>query len=101
MAPSRCPLVVKGQPDQQPVVVAEAASQRLAQLGELLAQLALGQLRQDLGVALPADEGGQHGPARDAQVCQWRPRPCLMPASSSVFWTRWHSALWAWIRRLR
>ena len=37
--------VVKRQPDQQRVVVAEAASQRLAQLGELLAQLALGQLR--------------------------------------------------------
>ena len=25
----------------------------------------------------------------------------LMPASSKVFWTRWHSALWAWISRLR
>jgi hypothetical protein len=37
--------VGKGQPDQQPMVVAEAAAQRLAQLGELGAQLALGQLR--------------------------------------------------------
>jgi hypothetical protein len=55
--------VVKGQPDQQRMVLAEAAAQRLAQLGELLAQLALGQLRQRLGVALPADEGGQHRPA--------------------------------------
>ena len=59
--------VGKRQPDQQPVMVAEPARQRLAQLGELLAQLALGQLRQDLGVALPTDEGGQHRPARDAQ----------------------------------
>jgi hypothetical protein len=59
--------VVKGQPDQQPMMLAEAAPQGLAQLGELLAQLALGQLGQDLGVALPADEGGQHRPARDAQ----------------------------------
>jgi hypothetical protein len=59
--------VVKGQPDQQPMVLAEAAPQRLAQLGELLAQLALGQLRQDLGVALAGDQGRQHRPARDAQ----------------------------------
>ena len=47
--------VPKRQPDQQRVVVAEAAAQRLAQLGELLAQLALGQLRQDLGVAFAGD----------------------------------------------
>jgi hypothetical protein len=50
--------VVKGQPDQQPMMLPEAAPQGLAQLGELLAQLALGQLGQDLGIALPADEGG-------------------------------------------
>jgi hypothetical protein len=37
--------VVKGQPNQQPMTLAKAAPQRLAQLGELLAQLALGQLR--------------------------------------------------------
>jgi hypothetical protein len=59
--------VVKGQPDQQRVVVAEAASQRLAQLGELLAKLALGQLGQDFGVAFAGDQGLQHRPARDAQ----------------------------------
>jgi hypothetical protein len=59
--------VVKGQPDQQPMMLAEAAPQRLAQLGELLAQLALGQLRQRLGVALAGDQGLQHRPARDAQ----------------------------------
>jgi hypothetical protein len=54
MAPSRCPLVVKGQTDQQPMMLAEAAPQRLAHLGELLAQLALGQLRQRLGSRSPA-----------------------------------------------
>jgi hypothetical protein len=59
--------VGKGQPDQQPMVLAEAAPQRLAQLGELLAQLALGQLGQDLGVAFAGDQGLQHRPARDAQ----------------------------------
>jgi hypothetical protein len=40
--------VPKGQPDQQPMMLAKAAPQRLAELGELLAQLALGQLGQDL-----------------------------------------------------
>jgi hypothetical protein len=59
--------VVKRQPDQQRVVVAEAASQRLAQLGELLAQLAPGQLRQRLGVALAGHQGREDRPARDAQ----------------------------------
>jgi hypothetical protein len=59
--------VGKGQPDQQRMVLAEAAPQRLAQLGELLAQLALGQLRQDLPVAFAGDQGLQHRPARDAQ----------------------------------
>jgi hypothetical protein len=59
--------VVKRQPDQQRVVVAEAAAQRLAQLGELLGQLALGQLRQDLGVAFAGDQGLEDRPARDTQ----------------------------------
>jgi hypothetical protein len=59
--------VVKRQPDQQRVMLAEAAAQRLAQLGELLAQLAPGQLRQRLGVALAGDQGLEDRPARDAQ----------------------------------
>jgi hypothetical protein len=59
--------VPKGQPDQQPMMLAEAALQGLAQLGELLAQLALGQLGQDLGVALAGDQGLEDRPARDAQ----------------------------------
>jgi hypothetical protein len=59
--------VVKRQPDQQGVVVAEAAAQRLTQLGKLLAQLALGQLRQRLGVALAGDQGLEDRPARHAQ----------------------------------
>jgi hypothetical protein len=25
----------------------------------------------------------------------------LIPASSNVFWIRWHSAPWAWMSRLR
>ena len=59
--------VLQRQPDQQPMMLAEAAPQGLAQLGELLTQLALGQLCQDLGVAFADDQGLEHGPARDAQ----------------------------------
>jgi hypothetical protein len=49
------------------MMFAEAAPQGLAQLRELLTQLALGQLGQDLGVALAGDQRAQHHPARDAQ----------------------------------
>ena len=59
--------VPKRQPDQQRMMLPEAAPQGLAQLGKLLAQLALGQLGQDLGVAFAGDQGLEHGPARDAQ----------------------------------
>jgi hypothetical protein len=92
--------VVKRQPDQQGVVVAEAAAQRLTQLGKLLAQLALGQLRQRLGVALAGDQGRQHRPARHTQHVSGD-RVQLDASVLQVFWMRWTSALWAWISRLR
>jgi hypothetical protein len=59
--------VVKGQPDQQPMMLAEAAPQGLAQLGKLGPQAAPGQLRQDLPVAFAGNQSAQHRPARDAQ----------------------------------
>src|SRR3954471_12729152 len=59
--------VVQAEPDQQGVVVTEAAAQCLAQLGELLAQQALGQLGEDVGVAFAGDQGGQHRPSGDAE----------------------------------
>jgi len=59
--------VLQGQPDQQPMVVAEAAAQGVAELGELGAQPAAGQLGQHPGVALAGDQGRQHRPAGDAQ----------------------------------
>ena len=52
--------VVKGQPDQQRMMLAEAAPQGLAQLRELGPQATLGQLGQDLGVADTGDQGGQN-----------------------------------------
>jgi hypothetical protein len=56
-----------GQADQQRVVATKAAPQRLAKLGELGPQPALGQLGQDPRVALPGDQGRQHRPTRGAQ----------------------------------
>ena len=59
--------VVKGQPDQQRMMLAEAAPQGLAQLRELGPQPALGQLGQHAWVAFASDQGRKHRPARDAE----------------------------------
>jgi hypothetical protein len=50
---------------QEPVMVAEAADKGLLQQTPLGAQPGPGQLGQDLGVALPGHQRGQHGPAGD------------------------------------
>ena len=67
--------VVQAQPDQQGVVVPEPAPQRLAQLGDLLAQHALGQLGEHLGVAFAGDQrrAASAGPTRRAR--RRRPSP--------------------------
>ena len=72
----------------------------LPQQGALLAQHAPGQLRQHLGVAFPADQGGEHGRARDLSTSE-ATESSLMPASSRVLCTRWHSAVCAWMSFLR
>ena len=59
--------VLEAQPDQQCVVLAEPAPQRLTQLGDLLAEPGLGQLGEDLGIAFTNDERSQHRPPRHAQ----------------------------------
>ena len=100
MAASRCSACSRRHADEQGVVVAEAAPQRLAQLGELVAQPALGHLGEHLGVAFAGDEGGEHQPARDARTSE-ATESSLMPASSRVFWMRWNSEVWAWMSRLR
>ena len=58
--------VVQDRPAASGVVVPEPAPQRFAELGDLLAQHALGQLGEHLGVAFTGDEGAQHqrGPTR-------------------------------------
>ena len=58
--------VVEAHPDQQGVVVTEASLQGAAQLGGLLAEPALGQLCERLGIALTGNERAQHRPARHA-----------------------------------
>src|SRR6266508_2510292 len=61
----RLPLV--GLPERRLPPVRLLPGQRLAQLGELGAQPALGQLGQHPGVALPGDQRRQHRPTRHAQ----------------------------------
>jgi hypothetical protein len=56
--------VVQQQPSQFRVVVVEAAGQRLHQGGALAAHPSFGELGQHLGVALPDEQGFQHGPTR-------------------------------------
>jgi hypothetical protein len=92
--------VGKRQPDQQPMMVAEAAPQRLAQLGELGAQPALGQLGSTPGSRSPATRALRIA-RPETPSTSVATESSLMPASSRVFWMRWHSALWAWISRLR
>jgi hypothetical protein len=52
---------------QEPVMVAEVADERLLQQAELGAQATAGQLRQRLGVALAGNKRGHHGPAGDPE----------------------------------
>jgi hypothetical protein len=55
------------QANKERVVATKAAPQRLAQLGQLGAQPPLGQLGQDLGVALASHQRLQHRPTRGTQ----------------------------------
>jgi hypothetical protein len=59
--------VVEAHPDQQGVVVPETSPQGTLQVRDLLAELALGQLCEHLGIALTSDQRPQHRPARHAQ----------------------------------
>jgi hypothetical protein len=92
--------VVQRQAHQQPVMVAEAAVQRLPQQRKLLAQRAPGQLGQHLGVTLTGHQGSQHRPSRHAQHVGGH-RVELDAGVFQGLCTRWHSAVWAWISRLR
>jgi hypothetical protein len=53
--------------DDQRVMRLEAALQRLSQRGELLAQQALGQVSEDLGVGRAGHQRVEHRPSRDAE----------------------------------
>jgi hypothetical protein len=59
-------VLVQVQAGQERVVFAEASGQGLGEFGDLVAEPALGQVREDLGVLFAADEGFEHGPAGDA-----------------------------------
>ena len=53
--------------DQQRVMAGEAALERLPERGDLLAQRALGQLGEDLGVMGPGDQRVEHPPGGHAE----------------------------------
>lgn len=53
-------------PHEDGVVGVEASAQRLLQDRGFAAHASLGQVRQRRGVPLPVDQGGEHGPAGDA-----------------------------------
>jgi hypothetical protein len=87
--------------DEQAVVEAEAAGQRLLELGELGGQAALGQLGQDHGVAHAGDQGLQHRPATAAQDVAGHPRQlgCRRPlAACSSRWA-WRVGSWTMVLR--
>ena len=79
---------------------AEATPQRLAQLGEPLAQAAPGQLGETLGSRSPASSARSiarpETPSTSAAT-----EPSRIEASSRILWMRWHSAVWVWMSRLR
>jgi hypothetical protein len=59
-------VVVQMQACQERVVLAEASGQGLGEFGDLVAELAFGQVREGLWGGFAADEGFEHGPAGDA-----------------------------------
>ena len=82
------------------VVIAEPATQRVAQHRDLLAQFPLGQLGQRIRVTFPGDQASSIA-RPDTPSTSEATESSLIPASSSTFCTRWHSAVWVWINRLR
>jgi len=82
------------------MVAAEAALQRFAQRRDLLAQRALGQLSEDLGVVGAADSASSISRA-DLPSTSEATDESLIPASCSVFSTRWTSRPRSWILALR
>lgn len=78
--------------ERTPLLVVEVLSPStrftdLGATGDLLAQPALGQLGEHLGIAFASDERGEHRPARHACTSD-ATESSLIPASSSVFWIR-------------
>ena len=65
--------VVQVHPQQQRVVVVEAAHQGLAQLGDLGPHAGQGHVGQHLGVAFAGDQRLQHPPARPRPARRWPP----------------------------
>lgn len=59
-------VLIEMQADEEGVVLAEASGQGLGELGDPVAELAFGHVREGLRVAFALDKGFEHGPAGDA-----------------------------------
>jgi hypothetical protein len=89
--------VVQQHPGQFGVVVVEAAGQRLHQGGALAAHPSFGELGKHLRVALPDDQGLQHGSTRDAHDVGGHGGQ-LDQASSSSFSSRCTCRERSWVK---
>jgi hypothetical protein len=87
--------------EQEGVLVGEAPSERLGQQAEVGAQAGPGQLRQDLGVALPSDQRGQHGPPGHPNDVAGHHREVALGVHPAACSTRWVSAVRAATRSAR
>jgi hypothetical protein len=78
----------------------KAATQRLAQLGELVAKAAPRKLGEGRWVALASQQCPSIA-RPEAPSTSEATEPSRIEASSNVLWMRWASAVWVWISRLR
>src|SRR3954449_408523 len=92
--------VLQGESDQQRVVLAEAAAQRLPQGRDLVPQLSLASSARTTGSRSPATSAASIARPETPSTSE-ATESSLMPASSSVLAIRWPSAVCAWISRLR
>jgi hypothetical protein len=87
--------------EQEGVLVGEAPGERLRQWAEFGAQPGLGQLREDLGVALSSQQRGQHGPPGDPEAVAGHHRAVDLGVHPAACSTRCFSAVRAATRSAR
>jgi hypothetical protein len=92
--------VIEAEPDEQGVVVPEPARNAWRSSGIFLRSTPLASSARTSGSRSPATRACNIARPETPNTSE-ATESNLMPASSRVFWIRWHSAVWAWISRLR